>query len=113
MRQKINEKERKKALRSALAMSIDPKHVKERGHIFTELPSVVENKIEDLAKTKDVETVLHALGLTQELLRTSERKIRAGKGKLRGRKYRTKKGPLIVVSAAKGNLMRAGANIHE
>ncbi|MEK6903718.1 MAG: 50S ribosomal protein L4 [Nanoarchaeota archaeon] len=111
MRQKINEKERKKALRSALAMSIDPKHVKERGHIFTELPSVVENKIEDLAKTKDVETVLHALGLTQELLRTSERKIRAGKGKLRGRKYRTKKGPLIVVSAAKGNLMRAGANI--
>ncbi|MDP3765100.1 MAG: 50S ribosomal protein L4, partial [Nanoarchaeota archaeon] len=39
-----------------------------------------------------------------------EKKIRAGKGKSRGRKYKKKKGPLVVVSKT-DKLSRAVANM--
>jgi large subunit ribosomal protein L4e len=92
----INVKERRKAIRSAIAATMDQKIVKKRGH---RCPSIVlDNKIEDLAKTKDVERVLKAAGFNQELERVAVKKIRAGKGKNRGRPYRKKKGPLVVVS---------------
>ena len=42
--------------------------------------------------------VLNKLGLKDEIARTESKKIRPGKGKFRGRKYRIKKGPLFVVS---------------
>ena len=45
-----------------------------------------------------------------ELERTKERKIRAGKGKLRGRKYKKKVGPLIIVSKA-CDLQKASTNL--
>ena len=38
------------------------------------------------------------MGFENELDRSAVRKIRAGKGKARGRKYKNKKGVLIVVS---------------
>jgi len=38
------------------------------------------------------------LGLTDELERAEKKKIRAGKGKSRGRPYKKRKGPLFVVS---------------
>ena len=37
------------------------------------------------------------IGLTSEMERASVKKIRAGQGKLRGRKYVKKVGPLVVV----------------
>ena len=42
--------------------------------------------------------------------RSSVKKIRAGRGKTRGRKYKTKKGPLIVV-ADKCALQKSAKNI--
>ncbi len=95
---KINKKEKRKAIRSALSASIIEELVKKRGHIIKDYPLVVEDKFEDIEKTKDVIQVLGKLGLNDELKRCSIRKIRAGKGKSRGRKYKTKKGPLIIVS---------------
>jgi len=108
--QKINIKERRKALRSALATTLDKDLVKSRGHAITELKPIIEQKIEALAKTKDVEKMLKALGLQKELDRIGERKIRAGKGTRRGRKYKTKKGPLFVV-AGNCKLEKAAANV--
>ncbi len=108
--QKINTTENKKAIRSALAATLSIELVKKRGHLFDELPTVVESKIENLAKTKQVIDLLIRLGLEKELERTSERKIRAGRGKSRGRQYRTKTGPLFVVSG-KCSLMKAASNI--
>ncbi|MBI2548935.1 50S ribosomal protein L4 [Candidatus Woesearchaeota archaeon] len=94
----INTKERKKAIRSALAATVMPNVVAERGHHLPEhYPFVVEDKLEDMAKTKEVVAVLASLGFSQELARASQRKVRAGKGTMRGRKYRTKKGLLVVV----------------
>lgn len=95
---KMNIKEKRKAIRSALSAAVNKKLVLERGHKFKELPTIVENKIEDLKKTKEIENILKKLGLQDELKRISKRKVRAGKGKMRGRKYRIKKGPLFVVS---------------
>ena len=96
---KINKKERRKAIRSALAATMNPEIVTARGHKVPEsYPFIIESKVESLSKTKDVKDTLEKLGLKQELDRTSTKKVRAGKGKLRGRKYRIKKGILLVVS---------------
>ncbi|MFC1727837.1 50S ribosomal protein L4 [Nanoarchaeota archaeon] len=97
--QKINKKERRKAIRSAISATIAKPVVEGRGHKAPEAyPFIVETKIQDLKSTKDVKKALTMLGFKEELARTSERSIRAGKGKSRGRKYKTKVGPLIVVS---------------
>ena len=107
----MNDKERKKAIRSALSACFDKKLVKENGYIAPEnYPFLIDNGFESLEKTKDVKIALESIGLKDELKRTSIRKIRAGKGKLRGRKYKTKKGPLFVVSKD-CKLSRSSSNI--
>ena len=45
---KMNVKERRKAIRSALSATPNYELVKQRGHLFNELPSVVANNIESL-----------------------------------------------------------------
>jgi len=108
---KINKKERRKAIRSAMSATMQKSIVKERGHIPPErYPFIIDDSIEQLATTKDVRSAFEKIGLKKELERTSERTIRAGKGKTRGRRYRTKKGPLIVVSSA-CKILKAGKNI--
>lgn len=102
--QKINRKEEKLALNSAIAATANKDAVKERGHKvdLVELPLVIEDSIQSIKKTKEVEALLSSLKLDDELKRIRIKKIRAGKGKMRSRKYRTKKGPLIVVNEDKG-----------
>jgi len=102
--QKINRRERRKAIRSALAATAYPDLVKSRGHRVSieRLPMVVEEKVEEMKKAKDVVALLKSLGLETELERAKEKKVRSGKGKMRGRKYRTRTGPLIVVGQDKG-----------
>lgn len=69
------------------------------------------NSIEGLTKTKDVEEALIHLGVLSDIYRVREsRNIRAGKGKLRGRKMKQAVGPLIVVAEKKG-LAEASNNI--
>ncbi|MSR85796.1 50S ribosomal protein L4 [Candidatus Woesearchaeota archaeon] len=105
---KMNVQERRKAIRSAIAATMNPELVKRRGH--TAESFVVEQKIEDLKKAKDVYEFLAKAGLEKELKRIAEKKIRAGIGKTRGRPYRKKKGPLFVVSK-KCALLTAARNL--
>ena len=96
---KINTKERRKAIRSALASSVSKEDVSKRGHkVPDNYPLIIEDKFEKINKTKDIKTVLEKIGLKDELKRASIKKVRAGKGTMRGRKYKKKTGPLIVVS---------------
>ena len=96
--QKINDKERKKAIRSALAATMDKKIVEQRGHkIPANYPFILATEFEKITKAKDVVKALAALGLEAELERGAAKNIRAGKGKMRGRRYKTAKGPLLVV----------------
>ncbi len=108
---KINEKERRKSIRSAISATILKDIVAERGHqIPDNYPFIIEEKFESLDKTKKVIESLKKLGLEKELERIEEKKIRSGKGKSRGRKYQKRKGPLIVVST-KDKLHKAASNI--
>ena len=96
---KMNKKERRKAIRSALAATMSTKYIQKRGHrIPKEFPFILEDHFEQLEKTQQVEEALAKLGFEEELARISIKNIRAGKGKMRGRKYKIKKGPLFVVS---------------
>ncbi|MEM2954579.1 MAG: 50S ribosomal protein L4 [Candidatus Nanoarchaeia archaeon] len=97
--EEINKKENKKAIRSALAACANLEKVGAKHKIkLTAVPIVVEDKIEEVNKTREIYKILKNLGLKDELKRIKEKKIRPGKGKMRGRKYKTKAGPLIIVS---------------
>ena len=110
-KKKINIKERRKAIRSALAATFNLELIKKRNHqIPKEFPFIIEDKIESLEKTKEVKIILKQLGFEKELKRCEKKKVRAGKGKTRGRKYKKKTGPLIVVSK-KCKLAKAAINI--
>ena len=111
LEKKVNKKEKRKAIRSAIAATVDPAIVKERGHIVPEgYPFIIEDSFEKLAKTKEIRNALEAIGFKEELKRSAKKIIRAGKGKSRGRKYKKKKGPLIVVSKPCA-LVKACSNI--
>jgi large subunit ribosomal protein L4e len=108
---KINIKEKRKAIRSAMSATIVPELVEKRGHILPAgYPFIIDSSFEKLSKTKDVIKALSALGLDSELTRSSTRTIRAGRGTMRGRRYKSKKGPLVVVSD-KCELFDAAKNI--
>jgi large subunit ribosomal protein L4e len=108
---RINDKERQLAVRSAVAATADADLVRERGHQFdpeTELPLVVSDEFEDLVKTKEVVAFLEAVGLHADVERADDRKVRAGRGKTRGRKYRRAKSILFVTS---GEPSKAARNL--
>ncbi len=99
--EKINRKEKQLAVRSAISMSANPDIVRARGHKIDgikEIPLIVEDSVEELEKTQEVAEVFENLGAHQDVERARKRKVRAGKGKMRGRKYKKKKGPLLVTT---------------
>lgn len=111
--EKINDKERKKAIRSAIAATTMKELVELRNHQILhvkELPIIIKDEFEKISKTAEAVKVLEALGLTAELERAKEKKVRAGHGKMRGRVYKKKTGPLIVISK-KSELFNAAKNI--
>jgi large subunit ribosomal protein L4e len=74
--QKINEKERKLALRSAIAATAKKDIVSKRGHMvdLVELPIILEDAVQSIKKTKDVESLLLSLKLDRELERIQNKK---------------------------------------
>lgn len=111
---KIPKKEKRLALFSAIAATASKKIVAARGHAVEDvlqIPLVVTDELEKLKKTKDAEETLIHLGILSDIYRVKEsRKIRAGKGKLRGRRMKQAVGPLIVVAENKG-ITKAVRNI--
>ncbi|MBF93507.1 MAG: 50S ribosomal protein L4 [Euryarchaeota archaeon] len=127
--QKMNSKERRIARDSAIAATTNTEMVSSRGHKFDEslrFPIVIDDYIESRGKKEekyDIESIpsqystrkfvamMEGLGLSEDIARSKRgRSIRAGKGTMRGRKYRTPKSVLLVV-AQKSGLERAARNI--
>jgi large subunit ribosomal protein L4e len=127
--QKINSREKRIARDSAIAASCDPDTVSSRGHRFEEgirFPIIIDDYVESRGKSDekyDIESIpnqystrkfvamMEGLGLSSDLDRSkSGRTIRAGKGTMRGRKYRTPKSILLVV-AQKGGLDKGARNL--
>ncbi|HID25396.1 MAG TPA: 50S ribosomal protein L4 [Thermoplasmata archaeon] len=112
-KEKVNKKEKKLSINSALASTCDKELVRARGHRFNEdvtLPVIVDDTVKDLAKTKDVIEVFKKIGVYEDIVRAKEgRHVRAGRGKMRGRRYRKPKSLLIV--SEDGNIYRSARNL--
>jgi large subunit ribosomal protein L4e len=111
---RIPNKEKRLALLSAIAATAQKETVANRGHAIEavpQIPLIVTDDIAQLTKTKEVEETLASLGVLGDVYRVRDsRKIRAGKGKRRGRKMKQATGPLIVIAENKG-LAEAAANV--
>ncbi|MCS7131613.1 MAG: 50S ribosomal protein L4, partial [Hadesarchaea archaeon] len=114
LHERINKKERRLALRSAIAATARRELVKARGHVIDdikELPLVVSDEFEGIKKVGQAREVLQKLGAWKDVERVADSiKIRAGRGKMRGRRYRQAVGPLIVVNK-NGNVKLAIGNL--
>jgi len=64
---KLNKKERKLALKSAISSSCNVQIVRERGHLFEDLPIVVDDGIHELNKTKHVKNLLEDVGVWEDV----------------------------------------------
>lgn len=111
---KQNKKLKRLSIFSAISASGRINWVKERGHKISNninLPLVIDDKIQTIKKTSQIFKVLSDLGFEEELNRVkNNRKIRKGKGKRRGRKYKSSKGLLIVIKEDFG-IVRAARNL--
>ena len=109
--QKLNEQENRKAIRSALAATLLPELVRARGHRIPEsYPFILSDDFNSIKKTAELKKSLISLGFEDELQRASVAKVRAGKGKTRGRKYKKRKGILFVL-ASESDLSKSARNI--
>jgi large subunit ribosomal protein L4e len=103
---KINTNQKRFAVASALAASALPSLVMARGHSIEqvcEIPLVLDTGLEAKQKTKDVIAVLKNVGAYADVEKAkASRKVRAGKGKMRGRRHVNRRGPLIVVNEDAG-----------
>lgn len=103
---KINTNQKRFAVASALAASALPSLVLARGHSIetvAEIPLVLDSGLEAKQRTKDVITVLKNVGAYADVEKAkASRKVRAGKGKMRGRRHVNRRGPLIVVNEDAG-----------
>jgi len=111
--ERINRKEYEKALRSAIAASARKEIVEARGHRVKgvkEVPLIVENKFEELDKTKSVLACLKALGAEDELERARRKKrvsgVREGR---KGGNIRPKS--LLIVVGNGSKVARAARNL--
>lgn len=106
---KINKKENKLALCSAIAATASKEIVEARGHKINKIeafPVIVSDEIEKISTAKDMEKLLDSLNLSQDVNRLRKRKARSGKSSLRGRGTKVGKSVLFVAKN-KQNLQRA------
>jgi len=103
---KVNVNQKRYAISSALAASAVPALVMARGHRVNEvpeLPLVICAKAEGISKTSKAMDLLKALGAEADVDKVkTTKKVRAGVGKARGRRYATRKGPLVIYDSSEG-----------
>lgn len=109
--EKINKKERKLALQSAIAATISKELVEKRFIVEGSLPVIVDDKFESTDKTQKVIKILEKVGIGKDLANArGKTRRRAGKGKARGRTKKQKKSVLIV-SGKNSPLLKASRNL--
>lgn len=102
---KINRKELRLAMLSALAATSSKELIRARGHRIAddqEFPLVVSDELEHVTKASEAEQLLRKIGLTDDLERASDRKIRGGKGSVRGRVFKHRVSALVIVQKRLG-----------
>ncbi|KAA0044041.1 hypothetical protein IC582_009464 [Cucumis melo] len=112
---KINVNQKRYAVVSAIAASAVPSLVLARGHRIEsvpELPLVISDSAEGIEKTSSAIKVLKQVGAFPDAEKAKDsHAIRTGKGKMRNRRYISRKGPLIVYGTEGAKLVKAFRNI--
>lgn len=114
VKERINQGEKVRAIASAISATSCPELVRLRGHLFEKevLPIVVDDQALNVIKTSDARRLLKDLGVFVDVERVRDRiRIRAGKGKMRGRRYVHPKSLLIVVHDEKLDAYKAFRNL--
>ena len=97
---RINKKELLLAMKSALSATASEKMVEKKYERLKgkkiSVPVIVESKIASLKTKEFIESLKNVLGRDLFEVAIKKRAIRAGKGKLRGRKYKKNAGALLV-----------------
>ncbi len=111
---RVNIKQKRYAIVSAIAASGIPGLVLAKGHRIEETPEVplvLSDKVEEFKRTKDAVRLLKKLKAWNDIEKVyATKRFRAGKGKLRNRRRVMKRGPLVVYHNDQG-ITRAFRNI--
>jgi large subunit ribosomal protein L4e len=112
---KVNLKQKRHAVASALAASAIVPLVLARGHRIQNIPNlplVVDDKVEGIEKTKEAIAFLKRVGAYDDVERVAvARALRPGIGKLRNKRFKIRKGPLFIYSNENANILKAVRNI--
>ena len=99
-----------------IPLPVTSKRLKQRGFnqsfiIGEEISAITGKMLQHsvLCKTKETRDIFKNLGVWDDIIRSKSKTIRAGRGKMRGRKYKNKIGPLIVIGKDAG-IMKAARN---
>ena len=106
---KLNKKENKLALCSAIAATASKELVVSRGHRVDDIesfPIVVSDDIESISKATEITKILESLKLIKDVNRLETRKPRTGKSSLRGRSKKVGKSVLFVTKDS-SNIIKA------
>jgi len=111
---RVNVAQKRYAICSAIAASGVPGLVMARGHIIDEIaevPLVISDKVEAFKKTKEAVTFLKQIKAWSDIEKVyNSKRLRPGKGKMRNRRFKKKKGPLVIYNQDNG-IQRAFRNI--
>uniref|UniRef100_A0A7I4C028 Large ribosomal subunit protein uL4 n=1 Tax=Physcomitrium patens TaxID=3218 RepID=A0A7I4C028_PHYPA len=112
---KVNLNQKRYAIASALAASAVPSLVLARGHKIEqvpEVPLVLADGAEHIEKTSAAVKLLKLMGAYADVEKVkASHSIRAGKGKMRNRRYVSRRGPLVVYGTEGAKLVKAFRNI--
>ncbi|CAM6098419.1 unnamed protein product [Calypogeia fissa] len=112
---KVNINQKRYAVVSALAASAIPALVTARGHRIDkvpEVPLVLSDSVESIEKTSAAVKILKRVGAFEDVQKVkASHNIRAGKGKMRNRRYVSRRGPLLVYGTEGAKLVKAFRNI--
>jgi large subunit ribosomal protein L4e len=112
---KVNLKQKRHAIASALAASAITPLVIARGHRISSIPNlplVVDDKVEGIEKTKDALSFLKRIGADEDVARVATTKaLRPGIGKLRNKRFKVRRGPLVIYSNENANLIKSVRNV--
>ena len=106
---RLNKKENRLALCSAIAVTASRDMVESRGHKVggvVSFPVIVSDEIEAVSKASEAVKVLEALNLYPDVQRLEARRARSGKSSLRGRTKKVGRSVLFVAADA-SNISRA------
>jgi large subunit ribosomal protein L4e len=111
---RVNIKQRRYALVSALAASALPSLNLAKGHRIEgvpEVPLVLSDKVEEVKKTKEAVKILRNTAVWNDIEKVkATKRFRAGKGKMRNRRRIMKRGPLVIYNKDNG-ITKAFRNI--